>query len=94
MAVIANLKVLPDSKDRDLDDLRKSLKDVANDIGKLYKVSTEPVAFGLDAVKMSVVLKDDEEGGTESLESSLKDVDGVQQVNVTSTTKAMDTDFE
>lgn len=74
-------RILPEGLDVDL----KKLKD---DIGKVLplgaslKASEErPVAFGLKALHVLIVL-DDKKGGAEQVESAISGVPGVQSVEI------------
>ncbi len=71
------LKLMPESPDTDLEKIKKEVK-------KLIDVSDmdeEKVAFGLKAVMVSTVVKDDE-GGTDEVEERLKGIEGIQSVDV------------
>lgn len=74
-------RVLPEGLEVDLDKLK-------NDIGKalpagaLLKASEQrPVAFGLKALHVLIVL-DDKKGGAEAVETAISGVPGVQSVEI------------
>jgi elongation factor 1-beta len=58
------------------------------DGGRLNNVQKEPIAFGLVALVASYVVED-QEGGTENLENSLKEIDGIGNVDVTGVTRLL-----
>lgn len=69
------LKLMPESPETDLGAIKDSVSDNidAEDMGE------EEVAFGLTAVKVSVIVED-AEGGTDELEQTLAGIEGVQSV--------------
>ena len=66
-------KVMPEDAETDLEGIKDQLKELldVNDIGE------ENVAFGLKAVKVSCITTD-EEGGTDSVEEKLEQLENVQ----------------
>lgn len=70
-------KLMPEGTDTDLEAIKQDVRDQIDpdDIGE------EEVAFGLTAIKVSTVV-DDAEGGTDELEETLAEIDGVQSVEV------------
>ncbi|MEB3765801.1 MAG: elongation factor 1-beta, partial [Desulfurococcales archaeon] len=42
----------------------------------------EPIAFGLKALKIIIAIPEETEGGTEKLEEFLKQVEGVEEVEI------------
>jgi len=70
-------KLMPEGTETDLEAIKQEVHDRIDpdDIGE------EEVAFGLTAIKVSTVV-DDAEGGTDELEETLSDIDGVQSVEV------------
>ncbi|MGQ0376463.1 MAG: elongation factor 1-beta [Nitrososphaerota archaeon] len=74
-------KVLPTGTEIDLDDLAKKIKDSLKDGIVLSKYEKEPLAFGLYFIKAEFQL-DDKEGQMDSLESAIRSVNGVSEVEV------------
>ncbi|RLJ03293.1 MAG: elongation factor 1-beta [Candidatus Aenigmatarchaeota archaeon] len=75
--VAISLKVVPDSPEVDLEKLKE-------EIGKKVKVDDikeEPIGFGLKALKILVVVPDSG-GGTDEIERSLEEIEGVSSVIV------------
>jgi elongation factor 1-beta len=80
--VAATIRIMPVSVDTDLKSLNGRLI-AALPKGSEYGTSKEePIAFGLKAIIM-VVLVGDLEGGTEKVEEALAAVEGVESVTVT-----------
>ncbi|MHC1631698.1 MAG: elongation factor 1-beta [Methanotrichaceae archaeon] len=80
--VAAKLKIMPESTDVDLGQLRQVLTKAIPEGGRLHAFAEEPVAFGLKALMMAVILREDV-SGTDELEAALANVKGVQSVEVT-----------
>ena len=93
--VMATMKVLPDSPERDLQELGTKVEEVLIKHGKLYKRSIQPIAFGLNALVFSFALVEEKtEGGTEPIEKEVMEIEGVNSAEVTDVTKIADLDFK
>jgi len=79
--VAAKMKVMPQSPDIDLDELQQKLEASLPQGAEIRSVERDDVAFGLVALLPMVVVPDDA-GGTEAVEESFSDVDGVESVSV------------
>jgi len=82
--VILTLRVLPQSIEVNLDRLEEKIKE------KLQpeKIEREPIAFGLTALKIVKFVKD-EAGEVEKCEKSLKEIEGIGEVEVISLTRSL-----
>ncbi len=74
--VVAVIKLMPEEPDK-----FEIMKEKVTNAIKAEKVEEEPIAFGLKALKVTVVVKD-EEGGTEAVEKKLRDIPEVSDVQV------------
>ncbi|MDD1677812.1 MAG: elongation factor 1-beta [Methanomicrobiales archaeon] len=72
-AVVAILRVMPESVDVNLEELKKAIR---TRVPSVQDIAEEPIAFGLKALKVAAIVGDDE-GGTEPLELALAAIDGV-----------------
>jgi elongation factor 1-beta len=79
--VMAVLRVMPDSTDRDMKKLEESLKAAMPKGAKLQGVQVKPIAFGLKALLFALTVSD-AEGGTEVVEQAFAKVPGVESVTV------------
>ena len=79
--VVAELKVMPDDKDTDLDVLEEEIAEKVTEEAELSGIKREEVAFGLTALLVNIMIAD-EEGGTEEVENKLKQLDKVESVTV------------
>ena len=75
------VKILPTGTEINLDELVNSIRNNLSDKIELKEYSKEPLAFGLDFIKAQFTL-DDAEGQMDSLENSVKSVDGVSEFEV------------
>ena len=71
------LKLMPESPETDLE----SIKEAAKEKVDVNDMDVQDVAFGLKAVMISTVVQDDQ-GGTDEVEESLSEIEGVQSVEV------------
>lgn len=79
--VAAQIKVMPESPEVDLDALQESLEDSLPEGATISAVERDDVAFGLTALLPTVMVADDA-GGTEAVEEAFAGVDKVESVDV------------
>ncbi|WP_415382589.1 elongation factor 1-beta [Halosimplex sp. TS25] len=79
--VAAQIKVMPQSPEVDLDALQERLEQSLPEGAKINGFERDDVAFGLVALLPTVIVPD-EAGGTEAVEEAFIDVEGVESVEV------------
>ena len=70
---------MPDGPEIDLEVLKKTISDTIPTNAKLNKIEEKPVAFGLKALEVQIIL-DDRKGGAEEIEKFLTEIKNVQSV--------------
>lgn len=79
--LVARIKVLPTDIDVNLDALANKLKSSLPNGMELKNSAKEPIAFGLNALIVDFLL-DDKEGQMDTLESTVKQTEGVSEIQV------------
>jgi len=80
-SVLVRLKVLPDDVSVSLDELAEQISLKLPKGSSLLRKAEEPIAFGLSALILDIKVGESE-GTLDSLESSIKEVKHVSQVDV------------
>jgi len=86
--VVATIKVMPVSLETDFKALKSDIADAIPTGVRLSGFTEEPVAFGLKALIVIVVLGDIE-GGTDPVESAIAEIKGVESVQVVEVGRAL-----
>ena len=88
--VIISLRIMPESVEVDLNKIQEEAKEVINKYAGEGEIrsSKEPIAFGLNSVNLIFVM-DEKLGGTDPLEDQLRNLEGVQSVEVTDVRRAI-----
>ena len=88
--VVITLKIMPESPETNLklieSKAKKEIKKFSN--SEQTKTEIEPIAFGLKAVKIMFVM-DEAKGSTEELENKIKEIEGVNSVEVVDVRRAV-----
>lgn len=80
--VLVVMKILPEDINIDLEELKERIR---SSLPKGYEIARhdiEPIAFGLKALRLYIIMPEQTEGGTEPLERLINGVDGVSQAEV------------
>lgn len=78
-AVAVKYRLLPESVDADFDELMERIQKALPEGVKIQKVEKKPFAFGLSAMELLVIMRD-EAGISDRTEASLSEIDGVQSI--------------
>ncbi|MCJ7445565.1 MAG: elongation factor 1-beta [Methanotrichaceae archaeon] len=79
--VAVRMRVMPESIEVDLAQIKEKIRGVIPPYTRLHAVEEMPVAFGLKAL-IVVAIMGDRAGGTEELESNIGKIPGVESVVV------------
>jgi elongation factor 1-beta len=79
--VVATIKLMPESPDEDLVKIKEKIEKSIPSEAELHKIKEEPIAFGLVALLVMIVVGD-AEGGTEKVEENLSQIEGVASIEV------------
>ena len=83
--VSITFEIMPENLEIDLEDIKSRVQDKIGDISKIEQTEIKPIAFGLKALMMNVLV-DDSEGIMDKLEALIAEVEGVQSANVVTMT--------
>lgn len=86
--VVATIKLMPESPDVDLEKMKEEIIASIPEGTEFHKIEEEPIAFGLVALNVMVVVGD-AEGGTEPAEENFRKIEGVNTVEVTDVRRLM-----
>lgn len=78
--MFVSMKVFPSDVDIDLEKLKERIKQAIPESASMRKIQEEPVAFGLVALILHIVVPEEESGIMDLLEDRIKSVEGVSQV--------------
>ena len=71
------LKIMPESPDVDLEALKTEIKDVVD----VHDIVEEPIGFGLSALKVAVVVPD-QEGVADAVQEKITAINGVEHADI------------
>ncbi len=80
--VMVSVKIFPSDIIRDMKGFQETVRKILEGKASVYKFEEEPVAFGLVALVAHIVVPEDVEGRWDEVESRLKGLDGVSEVQV------------
>jgi elongation factor 1-beta len=79
--VAITYRIMPVSTDVNLTELANKVEEISNKIAKLQGMQEKPIAFGLSAILIRVIMPD-KEGEPQKIEGALSEIEGVQTVEV------------
>lgn len=74
--VLVSLKIFPADIKTNLNSLRKDIEE-ALPYASVYKFEEEPIAFGLIALIVHILLPEDKSGGIDEIESKLRKIEKI-----------------
>ncbi|MDD4308126.1 MAG: elongation factor 1-beta [Thermoplasmata archaeon] len=79
--VLVTFEIMPEGLEVDLGKMRTDVETKVKGTGKIEQVELKPIAFGLQALMMNIVVED-EEGMMDRVEQLICSAPGVQSANV------------
>jgi len=79
--IVATLKILPEGIEIPTETLKDRVRRSLPNTVAIHKFEEEPIAFGLVAIIVHLVIPEDLPGGLESIEKSLRGIEGVGQID-------------
>lgn len=80
--VAVKMKIMPSDVETDLGELKDKLRAAVTEGSEVYgEIIEEPVAFGLKALIVTVIVGD-QEGGTEAVEEAFAKVEGAESIQI------------
>ncbi len=77
--VLVTYKIMPEGVDVDFEKMKEDVKSRIGSLGKVAEFDLQPIAFGLKALVVKVIVKD--EGGiADKIEDELSHIENVQGV--------------
>ncbi len=87
--LIVTFKIMPDSPAENLEKIEEHAKEKITEFGGEFgKSELEPIAFGLTALKI-IIIMEEEKGSTDSLEESISTIKGVKSIEVVDARRAI-----
>lgn len=80
--VMVQLKVLPEDIETDLEELLKKIGNMLPEDVGIYKYDIQPVAFGLKALKLVVVMPEDKKDGPDETAKLIEGLEEVQRAEI------------
>ncbi|BEP17987.1 elongation factor 1-beta [Pyrofollis japonicus] len=80
--VLVVTTVYPSSTDIDLDQLVEKIKSQLPKDYSITRYDKVPIAFGLNALKLYILIPEESEGGTSKLEEILQNVEGIEEIEI------------
>ncbi len=80
--VLVVVKVYPSDVNINLDELAKKIEEALPEGYELARKAIEPIAFGLNALKLYILMPEETEGGTSKLEEILSKVEGISEYEI------------
>ncbi len=77
--VIVNFKIMPESPETNLEEIEKKIREM--NFGNITDVKVEPIAFGLKAIRMLMILPDEGNIADETQEK-IKNIEGIHEVEI------------
>ena len=78
--IVIAYKIFPSEAGIDLELLKEKIKKQLSDIASVQRFAEEPIAFGICALTVNMILPDDKEGILDETEKRLTNIEEVGQI--------------
>jgi len=78
--IVIAYKIFPSEAGIDLEVLKEKIKKQLSDIASIQRVGEEPIAFGVSALVVNMVLSEDKEGILDETEKRLNSLEEISQI--------------
>ncbi len=85
--MLTTFKVLPKDLEVNLEKLREDIQKVLSPKVRVYKMNEEPIAFGLVALIVHLIIPEDSPDIMEAVEKKINSISGVGEIEVTGMTR-------
>ena len=80
--VVAHMRIMPEGIESDFDSIKKGVETIVSKYGKVHSSEVKPLAFGLKAMEV-IILLSDKQGGMDEIETEISKLHGVGGVETT-----------
>jgi len=84
--VLVKVRVLPSTAEVNVEELKEKIKNAIKEFAEIYRSSITPIAFGLSALTLEVILEE-KEGVMDKLEEAIMSVGNVGSIEVEGVTR-------
>ncbi len=84
--IVIAYKILPSESTVDLEVLKEKIKKQLSDIASIQRFAEEPIAFGLSALKVNMILPE-KDGILDETEKRITDIEEVGQIHTLGVTR-------
>jgi len=78
--VLVSMKIFPTDITVDLNQLKQKIERSMPESSSVYKFAEEPIAFGLNALIVHILMPEEKSGELEKIENNLKSIEGISNV--------------
>ena len=78
--IVIAYKIFPSEAGIDLEVLKEKIKKQLSDIASIQRFDEEPIAFGISALVVNIVLSEDKEGILDETEKRLTSLEEISQI--------------
>jgi len=80
--VVAKIRVMPDEVGTDLKKIASEINKMSGERLKVHSIEEKPIAFGLNALEVNILLND-KMGGMDDIQEKIAKIKGVSEAEVT-----------